>query len=399
MNQFDQKHRNSWLIKKHLYLNSPISRVEIAHDLGLTTPVITGIVSGLIADGVVREMDAPEYAEPKGAGRRRIMLEFNPERYYICGVDLSPYHTNYVLTDLQGHTVARRQTSRTLDEYSKTMEQLCQQIPDFLTECAVPREKILGVGIAMPGLIDGSEGKIYTTFKEGWTQQDPASVLEELLGTRVLIENNVRSKVICTEIFDRMVKSEPFLYFSISYGVAMQMIIDDKVLYGDSAAAGEIGHMVIQRDGPICATCGNRGCLEALAGERAVVSRCREAMEKKPGGLLRKLCPKPEQLTMEHVLQAQEAGDGTAETIVRDALDYLGIALSNAVNLISPKAVVIDGKMFRLEKNQLYLLRAAERNMFRVHTHRTQFTFLPFDAYRGARAAAAVVVKDYLYNG
>lgn len=399
INQFDQKHRNSWLIKKHLYLNSPISRVEIAHDLGLTTPVITGIVSNLLADHVVREVDEPDLVEAKGAGRRRVMLEFNPDRYYICGVDLSPYHTNYVLTDLQGHTLARRQTFRTLDEYSKTMEQLEQQIPDFWEECKIPRQKLLGVGIAMPGLINGSEGKIYTTFKEGWTQSDPAAGLEATLGTRVLLENNVRAKVICAEIFDRMVKSEPFLYFSISYGVAMQMIIDDKVLYGDSAAAGEIGHMVVQRDGPVCPTCGGRGCLEALAGERAVLNRCREAMEKNSGEHLWQLCSSPELLTMDQVLQAQVDGDETVETMIQDALDYLGIALSNAVNLISPKAVVIDGRMFRLEKNQRYLLLAAERNMFRVHTNRIQFTFLPFDAYRGARAAAAVVVKDYLYNG
>ena len=77
---------------------------------GLTTPVITGIVSNLLADHVVREVDEPDLVEAKGAGRRRVMLEFNPDRYYICGVDLSPYHTNYVLTDLQGHTLARRQT-------------------------------------------------------------------------------------------------------------------------------------------------------------------------------------------------------------------------------------------------------------------------------------------------
>ena len=136
----------------------------------------------------------------------------------------------------------------------------------------------------------------------------------------------------------------------------MQMIIDDKVLYGDSAAAGEIGHMVVQRDGPVCPTCGGRGCLEALAGERAVLNRCREAMEKNSGEHLWQLCSSPELLTMDQVLQAQADGDETVETMIQDALDYLGIALSNAVNLISPKAVVIDGRMFRLEKNQRYLL-------------------------------------------
>ena len=399
INQFDQKQQNTWLVKKHLYLNSPISRVEIAHNLGLTTPVITGIITPLLAGGVVRERETREADSSTGAGRRRVMLEFNPESHYACGVDLGPYYTNYVLTDLCGKPVAQRQTSRTLDEYGTTIQQLSRQIPDFLAECGVAQEKVLGVGIAMPGLINGSEGKVYTTFKEGWTQRDPAAELQQRIGIPVMVENNVRAKVIGAEMFDRMVHAQPFAYLSVFYGIACQMIIDNKVLYGSSAAAGEIGHMVVQRGGPFCVTCGNRGCLEALSGERAVLTRCREIMALEPGCLLWKLCSAPEDLTIDMVLQAQNLGDDYVGDVMQDALDYLGIALANVVNLLSPSMVVIDGRMFALQRNQNYLLRAAERNMFRVQAHKVQFTFLPYDPYRGARAGAAVVIKHYLHEG
>lgn len=398
VNQLDQRQINSWLIKRHLYLNSPISRVEIGRYLGLTNPVITGMMTPLIAAGIVQETGTKE-ADSKVAGRRRVLLEFNPDAFYICGVDLGPYHTNYVMTDFQGKIVAKKRTSRTIEEYDKTMDHLSRQIPDFIAQCGVPQEKLLGIGIGMPGLINGDEGKIYTTFKEGWTEHDAAAELGEILGKRVFVENNVRAKVIGAEIFDRMIDCEPFAYFAVSYGVACQMIVGEKVLYGDSAAAGEIGHMVVQRGGPVCPTCGNRGCLEALAGEWAVITRCREMMEADRSCCLWKFCNRPEELTMDMVLEAQVAGDCGVEDIVSDALDYLAIALANTVNLISPKAVAVDGRIFRLERNQDYFLRAAERNMFRVHTPRTKFTFLPYDMYRGARAAAAVVVKDYLYNG
>lgn len=396
VNQNYQKQVNSWLVKKQLYLHSPISRVEIAHNLGLTTPAVGTIVAPLISRGLVREAVA---ARQMGAGRPRLMMEFVPESYYICGIDLGPYYTNYVLTDLQGSIVACRSTSEPIDEYGRTMTRLAMEIPGFLRESGIPARKLLGVGIALPGLINGREGKIYTTFREGWTEHDAARELSELLNVPVFIENNVRAKVIGAEMFERMVTTEPFAYFSVYYGIACQMIIGDNVLYGDNAAAGEIGHMVVQRDGPVCPTCGNRGCLEAVTGERAVVSRCREIMAREESCLLWRSCSSPEELTMEMVLQAQQEGDPFVEAVIEDVVDYLGIALANTVNLVSPRMIIVDGRLFTLQKNRDLLRKAAEGHLFWIHHSKTRMVFLPFDAYRGAKGAAAVVVKEFLSSG
>lgn len=396
VNQSDQRHINSRLVKKQLYVNSPISRVEIAGNLELTTPAVGAIVAPLIARGLVREkVDA---ARQSGAGRPRRMLEFVPEAYYVCGVDLGPYYTNYVLTDFCGKVVARRRTEIPIEEYSVTLARLQQQIPAFLAECAAG-QRVLGVGISLPGLISGDEGKVYTTFRRGWTEHDPASELSDFLRLPVYIENNVRAKVIAAEIFGRMVKAEPFAYFSVYYGIACQMIVGDRVLYGDKAAAGEIGHMVVSRGGPVCPTCGNRGCLEAVAGERAVLARCRQAMRDHADCLLLEYCASPDGLTMEAVLRAQDAGDRYVGEVMEDVIDYLGIALSNIINLISPRMVVIDGRIFELEQNRRLLMTAAQRNMFLVHKTTAKVKFLPYDPDRGAAGGAAVVIKEFLNNG
>lgn len=396
VNQSDQKHVNSRLVKKQLYINSPISRVEIAGNLELTTPAVGAIVAPLVAQGLVRER--PDTARQTGAGRPRVMLEFVPEAYCVCGVDLGPYYTNYVLTDFRGGIIARRRMEIPIEEYGVTMARLREQIPAFLEEFAAG-QRVLGIGISLPGLISGNEGKIYTTFRKGWTEHAPASELSEFLHLPVYIENNVRAKVIAAEIFGRMVRAEPFAYFSVYYGIACQMIVGDRVLYGDKAAAGEIGHMVVSRGGPVCPTCGSRGCLEAVAGERAVLKRCRLAMEENTDCLLRRYCSSPGELTMEAVLQAQSAGDRYVSAVMEDVIDYLGIALSNVVNLISPRMVVVDGRIFELEKNRSLLLTAAERNMFLVHKTTTKVTFLPYDPDRGAMGGAAVVIKEFLNNG
>ena len=389
------KQSNHNLIKKHIYRNSPISRVEIAQQLGLTTATITGMVNPMISSGLLRETVAPT-EESKSAGRPRMMLEFVPEAYYICGVDVGVYRTSYILTDIRGNIVAIRDTNQPLDEYQVTLERLAQDIPDFLSEADIPKEKILGVGICLPGMIDGSADKIYDIFYDGWTEHNLCAELGQRLGLKVEVENNVRARAISAELFDRMVKAEPFAYFFVSFGVACQMIIDGKVLYGLSAAAGEIGHTVVQRNGPVCPTCGNRGCLEALTGERAILQQCRDIMATDTATVLKELCRDPQGLTMEQVLMAQEMGDQAVGHIIEDAIEYLGIALANTINLISPRAVVLEGRILSSPKNQERMLRTVEQYMFHIHSGMIDITFLPYDPHRGARAAAAVVVKEFL---
>jgi predicted NBD/HSP70 family sugar kinase len=193
-----------------------------------------------------------------------------------------------------------------------------------------------------------------------------------------------------------MVKAEPFAYFFVSFGIACQMIIDGKVLYGQSAAAGEIGHTVVQRNGPVCPTCGNRGCLEALTGERAILQQCRDIMATDTPTVLKEFCENPKLLTMEQVLAAQQMGDQAVSQVIEDAIEYLGIALANTINLVSPRAIVLEGRIFSVPKNQERMLRTVEQYMFHIHSGMTDFTFLPYDPDRGARAAAAVIVKEFL---
>lgn len=389
------KQKNSHLIRKFIYQNSPVSRVEIAQELGLTTPTITGMVTPLLASGLLRETAAPT-EETKAAGRPRMMLEFVPEAYYSCGVDVGHYRINYVLTDLLGNVVATRRTEQTLDAYGKTLAVLAEQIPDFVRKAGIPGEKLLGVGVCLPGMVDGNADKIYDIFHEGWVERSLAADLGQMLDLKVEVENNVRARVISAELFDRIVKAEPFAYFFVSFGVACQMVIDGKVLYGQSAAAGEIGHTVVQKDGPVCPTCGNRGCLEALTGERAILHRCREIMRTDAPTVLRDLCSDAGQLTMDQVLMAQEMGDEEVGRVIEDAIEYLGIALANTINLISPRAVVLEGRILSTPKNQARMLSVVEQYMFHIHAGITDFSFLSHDPDRGARAAAAVVVKEFL---
>ena len=99
---------------------------------------------------------------------------------------------------------------------------------------------------------------------------------------------------------------------------------------------------------------------------------------------------------MDQVLLAQEMGDRAVGHVIEDAIEYLGIALANTINLISPRAVVLEGRILSAPKNQERMLRTVEQYMFHIHSGMIDVTFLPYDLDRGARAAAAVVVREFL---
>lgn len=396
------RQRNYFLIKKIIYQQSPISRSEIAQRLSLTAPTITASVNPLISKGLIREFPAPATSsDGKVLGRRPIMLEFVPDAYYVCGIELGPYQTSFVITDICGKVVASQQIDYksqgyTLESYEETLDLMEAEIPAFIQRSGISEEQLLAVGVGLPGLVNGTTGKIHNTFRRSWIGHDLASDLAQRLHTHVKIENNVRARTICADLFDRAVTADPLAYFFVSYGLSCPLIIDGKVLYGQSAASGEIGHTLVEFNGPKCDTCGNNGCLESVASEKAILKRCRTIMFSGIDTILNQLCPNPEELTITHVLKAQECDDKIANMVVKDCIRYLGVSLASIMNLISPRTVLIDAQIFSLPQNQTAMLTTVNKNIFGINSKKPNISFVPFNPFYGARGAAAIAVKEFL---
>lgn len=396
------KQKNLSLIKRTIYRHSPISRSEIAARLSLTSPTITTGVNPMIAQGLLRELSpaGTEAEDSRPLGRRPVMLEFVPEAYYFCGVELGPYQIAYALTDLMGKTVSSSVGPYDgTGSYESTLAMLTDSIPYFIASANIPSERVLGVGVVMPGLIDGEAGKINSTFRPGWEGHYLSADLSERIGIPVRIDNNVRARIIEEDLFSRTRLGDPAAYFYVCYGVACHLLINGSVLYGQFASAGEIGHTVVERNGPMCATCGGYGCLEAMASERAILIRCRAVLYNSGAStVLHELCPGPEKLNISHVLEAQRLGDRAVEHIVRECVGYLAGALSSIVDLVSPRTVLIDGKIFSLESNRACLLSEVDRRTLNAAGRSIEFTFLPYDTFRGARGGAAIAVERFLLD-
>jgi len=156
---------------------------------------------------------------------------------------------------------------------------------------------------------------------------------------------------------------QSLLYITVSTGVGGGWILDGRIYHGADSMAGEIGHMLIQSDGPPCA-CGRRGCLEAVASGPAIARRARELLEAdaQPGAGLRTLVEGDlTAITAWHVSQAAVAGDPLARQVLDEAACALGLGIANAVTLMNPQRVVVGGGVSKTGPRYFEVVRAAAR--------------------------------------
>lgn len=391
------KKANSQLIREILYSNSPISRTEIAQRIALSLPTVTTNIAKLIANGAVLEISPLPAGEVNQLGRRPVMLDYNLDHGYYIGVELSPYRTYLVITDLRGNVRFQNDSDPASVLYESMLTSLGNLILESIQESSLPSNKIQGVGVCLPGFIDAELGVIHDNMRrrKEWNGHNLASDLEKLIRIPVHVENNVRARAISYNLFRQNHPGSPFLYYFISHGLGCSLVIDQEVLSGASAGAGEIGHMIVDPNGPVCGTCGNRGCLEAVASETAVVRQCRNIMEANLSAILNAICEDPRQLSITNVMKAQSCGDAIVTNIVNQAIHHLGLNIASLANFISPSAIVIDSNLFTNKDNQDLVLDIIRSNIFSHQHKQLDITFLPHDSYSGAIGAAATAVKTF----
>ena len=273
------KKQNEALIKEIIYKYGPISRSKIAEMLSLTPPTITTNVSSLIERGLVYEFAAEDSdVEERSLGRKPIKINFIQNARYAVGVEMNPYQTAICMLDLRGNEKISMKYPPMNGVYVEEMDMLARNIDKLISESGVDPEKILGVGMGLPGFVESKVGILRESFKTGWNNKNIARDLSRRLDIPVLIENNARARAIGEEMFGKTLRPDSFAYYLISYGIACPLFVKNRMITGENASAGEAGHMVVDINGPKCETCGHNGCLEEMASERAILKKCKAAV-------------------------------------------------------------------------------------------------------------------------
>lgn len=395
------KQNNLTSIKEIMHRYGPISRSEIAERLELTPPTITNIVSELIQEGLVEECcQLNKEVSNRTLGRKRVLIDFSPHAGYFIGIELGRRFTLVCVIDLRGEMIAQFTEPLPPQEYERLVPFLADVIARTASSADVDSKKINGIGISLPGAVNGEEDLIRSNYREDWNNRHLCHDLEQLISYPVCIDNNVRARAFGADLFrqDLLQESETFAYYFVAMGIACPLVIKNSMYAGNSAGAGEVGHMIMEVNGPVCGTCGNHGCLEAFSSERAILDQCRDSLLAGKTPFLEKINRDPGQLTIEEILEAQHSGDEIVGQIMQKAMIYLGISMANIINFINPHKMLVEGKILNLEQNRTLLLETTRKNLFGLNSTEVEILFVDFDRMSGAKGAAAQAIKKFFFN-
>ena len=389
------KIQNTESIKEIIYKYGPISRAEIADRLQLTPPTITTNVANLIQQGMVYECN-PTEKKSNTVGRRRILIDFVQYAQYAVGVECGYHGMMICLVDIRCNVVSEHRYDDKMDDYEETLDTVARRVKELIEEENVPKEKVAGIGIVIPGFVDHKKGILRYGAINKWKDKPVARDLEERTGLSCIMENNVRGCAIGEEMCTEKKRPETFAYFLVSRGLGCPMVIRNRLHVGEMTGAGEVGHMVVDPNGPVCPTCGNRGCLEGICSELAIRKRCTQAVKAGVPTLLNEICTDPANPRIEEILKAQDCGDRVVCAIMEDAINYLGIGLANIINFMNPPLVIMDGHILQSEKNQKRLIEVTRNNLFSLNVEEVNIEFVSFNKFRAAKGAAALAIKKFV---
>ena len=316
-----------------------ISRAELARQIDLTRSTVSAIVTDYIDAGLVREAESG----PATGGRRPILLEMNPQRGYVVGVDMGATHLSMVVADFLSHVVYETEAPfDVLDGPEACLKLVDQQVRQMLQQAGVSLAQVLAFGVGVPGPVLAEAGIVSAPpIMPGWDGYPIRDHLHKLWGCPVSLNNDAELGALGEWAFGAGRIKRHMAYIKVGSGVGAGLILDGRVYRGASGLAGEIGHLTIQQNGPQC-SCGNYGCLEALAGGAAIARKAQEAVRAGKRTQLSNIQP-VERITARDVGSAARLGDLAAQQIVADAGSYLGIAIAGVVNLTNPSMVVVGG--------------------------------------------------------
>jgi predicted NBD/HSP70 family sugar kinase len=325
-NMSNVKRENRSLLLTQLFFKGMKSRTSLASELGLTPASITQTISAMIDEGIV--LATGKYEPVRGLGRRQEFIDIRYESLYAVGVTITNTHVQICISDLMFECLYKDVCELDEDSIPRYAQLVCDRIGFGLYKLAINKAEVVGIGVSIRGNVDPEMGVSEDSFGLLPRHTRIAEDLQRLIGIPVLVDNHIRSLMICEEIYSRSYM-ENTLFIKYGPGISSAITVDGRLYTGGHYLAGEIGHMVMERHGALC-RCGKKGCLETLASFRSMRSRL-------PGYACE---------TLRQLLDLLEQGNAEVVSVVSESLRHLLLAISNMAVLFDPKDIILYGALF-----------------------------------------------------
>jgi predicted NBD/HSP70 family sugar kinase len=395
LSHVDNAERNKNVILNVIRDRRSLSRREVAQASCLSLSTAKRLIEELLAEGLLEQVLAAGARKVRGpkAGSLRLRRDYG----YALGLNIEPEQIEVCAAGLSGE-VLKVETRRLRDRGSEaTIRQLAEAAGACRRELeGVPAGKLLGVGIAIAGLVDARRGFIYDCFPiPGWENVALKQRLEGELGVPVLVDDRVRSMAVGEKRYGVARDLETFLY-----GVGSCFFLDNRIYRGRNGISGEFGHIPVRENGPQC-NCGNKGCLEVLVSTGPILAAVKSSLRSNVYTRLKAILEGRQDITLPDIARAAGEGDKLASLVVFDAAELIGRGLADLVSVFDPGTIILAGEVVRGLGAPLVegIVRTVRLRGIHPITQRTQFLTGSGIPHMSAWGAATLPLEQWFSSG
>ncbi len=316
-----------------------LTQVEIAGVTGLSAATVSNLVRELDGAGAVAL--SPSIRN----GRRAVLVSVAAPQGLLAAVVFGDRDVRVAIGTGGDQVLCQKRMPLPPDHAAdEGMTRAARLLLEIAATAGHQLSEIRAVGVGLPAPIDTVTGEVGSEgILPGWRGVPVAAELQSALGVRVLLDNTANLAALGEAKFGVLQGVTTGVFIKASYAVGAGLIIGGELFRGSAGTAGEIGHVTIDEDGPVC-RCGNRGCLDTFVGAQAVLGALRDSHGP---------------LTLKDVISRALDGDAGCRRIVEDAGRHIGVAVAGVVNLLNPQVVGVGGQMARVGEVLLHPMREA----------------------------------------
>lgn len=333
-------------IFKTLYFDKTASCADISFRIGKSIPLITKVLNELIREGYVIETG---YASSTG-GRRPQLYSLKEDIIFIVSVSIDQFMTRIAIMNFRNELVSSIvKFELPLYKNDASLQILTEKLNEVIEDSGIPKEKIAGIGISMPGFVNVNEGVNYSYLPTGNDQNIPDYVSGRT-GLPVYIDNDSTLIALAELKFGSLYGKKNVMVINIGWGIGLGLILNGKLYRGVNGFAGELSHLPIFPNAKLC-TCGKSGCLDTEAALGVIIERAVEGLKK---GQLSKLSLNDFSGSIEQssdsIISAAKNGDMFAVKLFSEAGYSIGRGISILIHLLNPELFILAGRGAALGK-------------------------------------------------
>ncbi len=313
----------------------PISRAEIARVTRLNKTTVSSIVTGLIEENLLTET----VQRNTNIGRNPIGLQLRKATNLYGAISIDAATTRVAVVDVDGSVRDTDKIPTSLGAPKEFMEQSINLLVHLRAKAGMSQFK--GVGVSVAGIVDPVHRQVVFAPNLGWYNFSVGELLDRHFpeSCETAVENDANASALAELWFGRQpTPLSNFIFLAVGRGIGAGIVIDRRILSGESYFAGEFGHMVVVEGGEQCA-CGNHGCWEAYASDQATIRRYR---------LARRIGDAEAQLTIDDVIVAARNGEAEAIQELKSTGYWLGVGIANMIKAVDPAIIIVGGHLTRV---------------------------------------------------